>query len=113
MPRRWRTRVQDVLDACLRVETYVHGLDETTFADDWQAVEAVAFNLLLIGEASAHVPEEVVERTPEIPWRPMRAMRNLLAHQYFDLDVGIVWRTATGSLPPPVSRLRALLEEEA
>lgn len=68
MPRRWQTRLLDLLEACQRVEGYLAGAQELDFLANRQAVESVAFNLLIIGEAAAAIPPEVTARAPAIPW---------------------------------------------
>jgi Protein of unknown function DUF86 len=62
-------------------------------------VEAVCFALVVIGEAVTHVPESVQTDAPQIPWRKMKGMRNIAAHEYFGLDLSTVWQTATSTFP--------------
>jgi uncharacterized protein with HEPN domain len=76
------------------------------------AVDAVAWNFSVMGEASANIPEEVRQRHPQVPWRKMRAMRNFLAHVYFGISPSVVWRTATEDLAPTAELLRDLLAKE-
>ena len=112
MPHRpWRDRIEDILDAVARVEEYVEGLDRKGFTADSKSVDAVVRNLEVIGEAAAHVPDEVRDRYPEIPWREIRAMRNRLSHAYFAVDVDVVWKTARDDLDALVPALRRMLAE--
>ena len=57
--------------------------------------DAVARNIEIIGEAAKQMPDEVVARAPEIPWRNVRGMRDVLAHGYFGISVDIIWVPAT------------------
>lgn len=109
MPRRWRARLEDILEACQRVGTYVSGDDERGFLANRQAVEAVAFNLLVIGEAAGALPPAVTDRSPTTPWHELRGMRNRIAHRYYDIDPHIVWHTARTSIPALAVAVRALL----
>jgi uncharacterized protein with HEPN domain len=70
----------------------------------------VVRNLIVIGEAARHVPDEVVAANPQIPWARMRGMRNLVVHEYFGVDVDVLWDTVTGNLPALLPLLRDLLD---
>jgi uncharacterized protein with HEPN domain len=70
-----------------------------TFASDPRTVEAVQFNLIVIGEAARHVPDDVAARYTEVPWREMRGLRNVIAHAYFSVSLPTVWATITADLP--------------
>ena len=85
-PRSWRVRIEDILDAIDNIEHYVAGLDFDAFDADRKTVDAVERNLEIIGEATANLPDEVLARWPEVPWRYMKGVRNLLAHEYFGVD---------------------------
>lgn len=58
-------------------------------------VESLALirNLEIIGEAAAHMPEDIQCKYPEIPWYQMKGMRKMLIHEYFGVDVDVLWRT--------------------
>ena len=73
-PRDWLFRIQDIIDAVIR-------------------------NLEIIGEAGKHVPDDLLNRYSEIPWEQMSAMRNLLIHEYFGVDIEIIWKTVVEDLP--------------
>ncbi len=94
-----------MLAAIDSIESIVINLDQTGFAADPRSVKAVAYDLLVIGEADKHLAEGVEIRQPDIPWRDIRAMRDRLVHEYRELDPDIVWFTANDDLAP----LRAAL----
>ena len=70
----------------------------------------LARSIEILGEAAARVSAETREQAPEIPWAQMIGTRNRLVHAYFDVDVDILWRTATESVPALLPALRALHE---
>ncbi len=111
MPRDPRLRLADILEAVSRIDAFTCDHDAASFAADRKALDAVAFNLLVIGEAATHTPAEVADAYPEIPWDKMRAIRNVIAHQYFDILPEILWRTAREDLPALVPALRRGLEQ--
>jgi len=110
-PRQWTFRVQHILDAIRRIGTYTSGLAEDAFAKDVMRIDAVVRNFAVIGEAAALIPEEVRSRYAEVPWRSMRAMRNVLVHDYQRVDVPTVWQTVQQDLPPLIPLLERILAE--
>jgi len=112
VPRRnWRLRIADILAAAERIGRYTAGLQEEAFARDEKTVEAVCFALVVIGEAAAQVPDSVQAGAPQIPWRKMKGMRNIAAHEYFGIDLSTVWQTATVDVPAVRPLLEKLLVE--
>lgn len=112
-PRDWEFRLEDILEAIRKIERYTTGLDLDSFRADDRTRDAVIWNLILIGEASRLVPDEVAELAPNVPWAQMRGMRNVLVHEYFGVDETIVWTTATRDLPPLIDPLEMILAREA
>ena len=108
-PREWRLRIRDILAAIDAIEQYTTGLTFETFRDDAKTAQAVAYNLLIIGEAAGAVPDELTAAHAHIPWSKMRGMRNVIVHQYFGVDYWILWQTARSNLPPLIAPLQALL----
>ena len=64
----------------------------------------------LVGQAARNVSEEVRAANPDIPWRQMIGMRNVVVHDHADVDMDLVWKTVREDLPPLVARLQTLLE---
>lgn len=111
-PRDWQFRIRDMLEAIESVRSYTEGMDFITFEGDRRTVDAVVRNLTVIGEAAARIPEDVVDAHREIPWDEMRAMRNLVVHEYFGVSNRILWETVQGNLPSLVTPLRAILDTD-
>lgn len=83
-----------------------------TFRDDEKTVDAVVRNIGVIGEAARHVPQDVQERYPDVPWPQMSGMRNVVIHDYSSVSVPIVWQTVKRNLPPLIPMLEEILERE-
>lgn len=109
-PRSGRERVQDILDAIAEIQSFVAGLSRDQFLCDAKTLKAVAANLIIIGEASRHLPETLIQAHPNIPWPLMRGMRNRIVHGYFQIDAAIVWDTCQMDLAPLVEPLTKILE---
>ena len=107
--RRWDIRINDILLAISRIQEYTRSYNYQRFSDDSKTVDAVVRNLEIIGEAARHVPDEIMAEHPEIPWRDMADMRNLLSHEYFGVNDKIVWETVQNDLPALIPALNALL----
>jgi uncharacterized protein with HEPN domain len=109
--RDWKARLQDITDAIAKIDRYTRGMTSDTFRADEKTVDAVVRNLIVIGEASRHIPEDVERRHPEVPWDKMRGIRNVVVHEYFGVDAEILWETARHDLPPLRPLLERLLRE--
>lgn len=111
MPRRDpRDRLRDMVDAARAITSYVEGLDLESFRKDRRTVDAVLRNVTVLGEAARAVPAEVRELGPGTPWLDVADMRNVVVHEYFGVDLDILFRTATEDVPALLSGLEALLE---
>jgi uncharacterized protein with HEPN domain len=106
-PRDWRLRIEDILEAAGRIETYIAGLVFEQFQGDRKTVDAVVRNLEVIGEAARHLVTIQADLPVDIPWADIAGMRNVLIHAYFGVDLGIVWQTATVDVPALAAKLRS------
>lgn len=107
-PRDWRLRLRDILDAADRIRGYTSAMDLGAFSADRRTVAAVLYELIVIGEAAGDFPEDVQALHPDVPWKAMRGLRNVVAHRYFAVSLERVWKTLTADLPPLVESLRRL-----
>ena len=104
-PRSWRIRLQDMLKAIDEAAAIVSHSEFESFKKDRAAVLASLTCIHILGEASNHIPQEVKQKYPEVPWSQIRGMRNRIAHEYFEIDESIVWTTCKIDFP----KLRPLL----
>lgn len=116
MNRDYRLYIDDIIEAIEKIEKYVKGLTFDEFARDTKTIDAVIRNFEIIGEATKHIPEEVRQKYPDVPWRDMAGMRDKLAHEYFGIMLEIVWKTIKKRLPelkPLIKELLKKMSEEA
>ena len=106
-----RLLTEDILERTGRIERHMAGIDHDTFLGDDKTIDAVARNLEVIGEAAARLPEEFRDSYPDIPWRQIVGLRNRIVHQYFDLDLELVWQIVSTELPDLKRRLVVALEK--
>lgn len=91
MPRDYRLYLEDILEAIARIERYTSGVDFALFSADEMRVDAVVRNLEIIGEAAKHVPQPQRDLTPAVEWRKIAGLRDVVAHQYFGVNLTIIW----------------------
>jgi len=89
--------------------SYLASTSLEEFAKDVQLQDSVVRRLEIIGEAASHIAEEAAIELPDLPWRKMVDMRNFTIHQYWDVDVSIVWETVKQDLPAAVEAIERYL----
>jgi len=92
-------RLRDVREACSLIEDYMFGVSSEEFLKDTEKQDAVIRRIEIIGEATAHLSEATRSQLPALPFRQMRGMRNIVAHDYGHVDVALVWKAATEKIP--------------
>ena len=107
--RNWSLRIEDMLDAIQHIQQYTQGMDLPAFTSDQRTIDAVVRNFEILGEAARHVPNEIQQKYPDIPWSKIRGMRHMLAHEYFGINTDILWKTATQDILSLVPRLQTIL----
>ena len=91
--------LEDMLQSMDRIEEYLGRLDFKTFKQTYLVVDAIIRNFEIIGEASKNIPTDIQEKYPEIPWKKIYGLRNLIAHEYFGIDYEMIWEIARKNLP--------------
>lgn len=100
-----------MVEAIAEIQAYTAGMDLSQFNADAKTLKAVAWNLAMIGEAARHLPREVEEAYPVVPWAKIRGLRNRIVHGYDLIDLEIVWNTVRHELGPLVPVLERILRE--
>ncbi len=109
--RSLQQRLQDILEQAEEILDFADGLDYEAFCADVKTVKAILYDLAVIGEAARSLLPDIQDVSPELPWEEMRAMRNLVVHEYFRVNLQIAWTTIKEDLPPLIDQVRALLEK--
>src|SRR5687768_8944490 len=97
-PRDDAAYLRHIKDAITRIESYLIGHSESSFMSTPLVQDAVIRQIQIIGEAANRLSSEFVARVPRIPWTDIVGMRHKLVHDYFGVDLGAVWDTATRDL---------------
>jgi uncharacterized protein with HEPN domain len=107
--RRDEAYLLDMLLAARKARQFVEGITQEEFAASELHQNAVIRPLEIIGEAAARVSPEARAAHPEIPWDLMVGMRNRLIHEYFRIDLLVVWETLQQDLPDLIALLEPLM----
>jgi uncharacterized protein with HEPN domain len=104
-----KVRIDHMLDACREIEGFTKGIDFDAFLNDRKLQLSLVQLIQIIGEAANGVSSLTMEQMREVPWTDIIGMRNRLVHGYHDIDLEIVWKTATSEVP----ELRTLIERHS
>jgi uncharacterized protein with HEPN domain len=101
--------LEDILEAAKAIRRFTGGVSLEAFKANEEKYEAVNRKFEIIGEAARRLSPEAKNQFREIPWRLLTAMRNILIHDYDDVDLNVVWDTVARDLPPLIAHLEAHL----
>ncbi len=104
--------LEDMLQSMARIEEYLDDIDFIAFKTNYMLVDATIRNFEIIGEAAKNIPPKIQEKYPEIPWKKMYGLRNLISHEYFGIDYEMIWEIAKRNLPQNQKDLKKILEKE-
>lgn len=101
-----------IRDAVEKIESYMKEGTFSEFAKKELLFDAVVREIEIIGEAANHLSEDFIEKHPEIPWKEITGIRNKLVHDYWQLDLQVIWDTLQKDLPTLKEQILALLQEK-
>ncbi len=107
MPRD-KEYIFDILEAANLAVRYVSGKSLEDFLSDMQCQDAVIRRLEVIGEAAGRISQKTKNAYPYVPWRDMTRMRNIMIHEYDNVDLKIVWDTVQNDLPKLTEALKKI-----
>ncbi len=110
MSRDFRLYLDDILEAIDQIRIYMADFSEEDFAEDRKTQDAVIRNLEIIGEAAGNIPDQFQKTTSEIDWRKIKALRNILIHEYFGINLPIIWDVLQNKLAPLETACRNLMK---
>lgn len=103
--------LRDILDAVEQIRAFTARMDRAAFLGDLKTQMAVRMSLTIIGEVAGKVSESVKVATPNVPWRKVKDLRNLLVHFYWQIDPEILWDLVQNHVPALERHIRAYVEQ--
>lgn len=104
-------RIEHVLDSIQKIESITDSTTLPEFLENWVVQDDVIRNIEIIGEPLNCIDKDLKSKYPKVPWVLAKDMRNLLAHEYFRVDISEVWATAKRNLPELKVSIGLILKE--
>jgi uncharacterized protein with HEPN domain len=111
MRRDFRVYLEDILEAAGAAREFVTGMGKDELNKDRRTRDAVVRNLEIIGEAVKKLPPQTKRSHPEVEWKKIAGLRDILVHDYFGIDMDIVWDVVQNKLPVLAEQVQRILEE--
>lgn len=106
-----RLYLEDILEAIKKIEGFAQGMSPESFKQDVKTIDAVVRNIEVIGEATRKVPDELRVQHPLVPWKQIVGARDKVIHEYFGVDLDIIWKTIIEDIPVFKQQIEDLLKE--
>ncbi|MCI0476523.1 MAG: DUF86 domain-containing protein [Anaerolineales bacterium] len=113
MSRDYRLFLEDILECGMRIQSYAASLDFASFVSNQMAYDAILRNLEIIGEAAKNLPPEVRNRYPQVEWRAIAGLRDVMAHEYYGLENETLWNVVEREVPALVNQVKKILQQES
>jgi len=110
-PREHLDYIADIRNAVAKAQQFVATMTYEQFGADEKTIFAVVRCLEIVGEAARKIPETTRKRYPQVPWREMTGMRDVLIHDYFGVNLRVVWNTLQNDLPPLKPQMEQIIAE--
>ena len=108
--RDYRDYLKDIFDSINDIADFIEGMSFEEFKRDKKTIYAVVRCIEVIGEATKKIPRTLKDKHQGTPWKKMAGMRDRLIHEYFGIDVEILWKTAREDIPSLKQSIQNILE---
>ncbi len=104
--------LEDIVEAIERISEYTRDYSQEEFQNDQKTIDAVVRNIEIIGEAVSNIPDDLRNKNPQIPWKKIVGVRNIVIHKYFGVDTNTLWIIITKQLPEFKSQISMIIDEK-
>lgn len=104
--------LKHIRDAALKIEQYLKGITQEKFLKNSLIQDAVSHEVQIIGEAVRHISSDFRRRYPDIAWRDIASMRSKIVHDYFGINLKIIWNAATKQVPKLKANILKILNQK-
>ena len=109
--KRNQIALEDILKFCSKIEIYLKDMSKVDFENSELVIDAVLRNLELIGEASKRLSNDFMDKYSNIPWKKIIGLRNIVIHEYSDVDLDIIWDIVTKNIPETKENIQEIYNE--
>lgn len=95
-----------------RIIAFIDGMSLIDFKKDLKTQDAVIRNFEVIGEAAKNIPSNLKDQYPEVPWDKMYGLRNIVSHEYFGVDLNLIYTISTTQLPDNLAQVQQIISKE-
>lgn len=113
MGKDYKAYLNHIIDSIILIEKYTENISFKEFEKDRKTIDAVIRNFEIIGEASSKLPKEFREKYPQVTWKRIIGLRNVLIHEYFGVDIVAVWENIKQKLPELKEQIKSIVEKES
>ena len=103
--------LNDIIESITDIQEFIIGMTFENFSNDRKTIKAVVLSMEIIGEAANKIPLHILGNYPETPWPEIVGMRNRLIHEYFGIDLEIVWQTIEEDLVPLEKTIQKMISD--
>ena len=103
--------LEDIIEAIEKIQQYISGLSYQQFVRDDKTIDAVVRNFSVIGEAASQLPVAAKKKYAQIPWHQVIGLRNRVIHEYFGVDLAIVWKIIHTDLDGLRKKIRGIVSK--
>ncbi|MGB7413139.1 MAG: DUF86 domain-containing protein [Thermosynechococcaceae cyanobacterium] len=112
MSRSVQLYLEDICTSCIKVQRYTLNMTFEDFIEDERTYDAVVRNLQIIGEAVKKIPSDIREQYPNVEWRKIAGLRDILAHAYFGLEDETLWDVVQNKVPELLEQVQLVIQEQ-
>ncbi|MEA1925022.1 MAG: DUF86 domain-containing protein [Candidatus Altiarchaeota archaeon] len=103
--------LEHILESVNDIESYSRGISKNSFFEDKQLQDAIIRRVEIIGEAVKNIPDDVKNKYADVSWKEITGTRDIFIHQYFGVDLEIVWNIVKKDLPDLKNKIRDILDD--
>ena len=111
MKRDIRLFIEDILESIRLIKKYGGNLSKENLDNNQELKDSIVRRLEIIGEAVKNIPDDFKDKYPEVPWKKIAGLRDIIIHAYFNIDLDIMWDIIKEDLPDLKNKIKNILEK--